>query len=838
MAEKFQDTHETIEYSKDLPIKLFCQRIGIVEKHWHRSIELLLVLSGTLVVRVENRKYVLQENDILLINSDQVHDTSSEDCVLVLLQMSLSRFHLNWLTPESVHFDCNSTVQANSKAFDQIREIIARLIKLNSSTSPSSQLLQLSYAYHMLYLLLFHFVSHNPDKIRPPKQLERLKHIIRYVEENFQKNITLTEIAEREALTPPYLSFFFEKNMNISLMGYIAKIRLNHSFPYLLDTDKSIEEIAEICGFPNQRSFTALFKKQYDMLPSQYRKMHLSSDTKMNSIPMNTISQYLSLEKYDFYEKLTSYLQKPNAAPAAEPALKVNYSIGAVKAGSTGKPLKKSYLNFCSVGRAKEILLGSVQAMLKTQQKEIGFRYIKFHDIFSDELMVYKEDAKGQPVLNFNMADEVFDFLLSIQLKPLVQLSFMPRSLAEDPNSTIFALPFCISEPKDEKKWAYLVTSFVGHLLERYGFAEVSQWIFTFWNETMTGHPFDFKDVQTFLRLYKVTYESVKNCNSSLLFASTSYISNTFPSENYDLFMNFAAQNSCKPDVYLFHFYPLPSHTSGMEAQMGLHSLSLNLSGMVSHDPDTFGNYLKMLNSHLPDRNRLPLYITEWNLSSSHREWLNDTCYASAYIVRNICRNHDLADGFCHWTLTDWIEELDFPEELFHGGVGHFTKNGIKKPVYYAYRFLSELGEELLAEGEGYFITKGRDDYRILLYNYFDVSPAYREGFNFNMSFTERYDIFADTANKEFQLELEEIAEGSYQITEKIVNRQYGSCYDKWIEMGALPINSQEEIDTLRDLSRPLIRKSKITSDNCVLHYHGNLAPHEIRLVLIRKISG
>jgi xylan 1,4-beta-xylosidase len=82
MADGLKDTHETIEYSKDLPIKLFCQRIGTVEKHWHRSIELLLVLSGTLTVRVENHKYTLQEDDILLINADQVHDTNSEDCIL------------------------------------------------------------------------------------------------------------------------------------------------------------------------------------------------------------------------------------------------------------------------------------------------------------------------------------------------------------------------------------------------------------------------------------------------------------------------------------------------------------------------------------------------------------------------------------------------------------------------------------------------------------------------------------------------------------------------------------------------------------------------------------
>jgi Beta-xylosidase len=834
MASGLTDTHEMIEYNKNMPIKLFCQRIGVVTKHWHRSIEILLVLSGTLQVRVENQQYELQENDILLINSDQVHDTSSDDCVLVLLQMRLSSFHLDWLNPETIHFECNSSMQENSPAFDQIRELIARLIKLNA-TSSSHQVLSLSYAYQIIYVLLQNFISSNPGKLRPPKQMERLKHIIRYVEENYQRDLTLTEIAQEECLTPPYLSSFFEKNMNMTLTSYISKIRLEHSLHFLMNTDKSIEEISEACGFANQRSYATLFKKQYGALPSIYRKNSLTFDNKANSLPMNATAQYLNLEKYDFYDKLSTYLHRSEETPFTNADQKVHYSIRSIHTGTAGKRLEKNYSQFCSVGRAKEILMGNIQKMLITQQQEIGFRYIKFHDVFDDALMVYSEDAQGQARLNFNMLDEIFDFLRRINLRPLVQLSFMPKALAKETERTVFVLPFCVSEPKDDRKWCYLVKEFVSHLLKRYGIDEVSQWIFTFWNETMTGHPFDFRDIATFLHLYKITYESVKVSHPELVFASTSYVTNIFPTDNYSSFLEFAGQNGCSPDAYLFHFYPIPANFKLNISEKVYTGFSLSLSGIVSDDADAFGNYLQLLNEHLPEREKRPLYITEWNLSSSHREWLNDTCYASAYFVRNICRNYDRAQGFGHWTLTDWIEELEFPEQLFHGGVGHFTKNGIKKPAYYAYQFLSELGDELLAEGEGYFVTKGREEYRILLYNYFNIEASYREGLNFNMSFTERYGVFAEACRKEFCLELTDLPEGDYDITEKIVNRQYGSCYDKWVEMGALPVNTQEEIDALRDLSRPFLKKSKLFTRQHCLPYQAVLEPHEIRLVVIKK---
>jgi len=843
--------HEIIEYRKELPIKLFCQRIGLVNKHWHRSIEILLVLSGSMDICIEDKHYSLSENDLILINSNQVHETYSEDCVLIALQIRLSLFQSNWHDPEKVYFNCNSGIcksdvpkkdfTNNPAYFDILRQLIARLIQINTSNSTNAHLLSVSYLFALMNELFLHFEAAPPIIQRSQKHMDRLKNILDYIEENYNQDLTLTGLAAREYLTPPYLSSFFEKNMNVSLNSYINRIRMDHSLEHLLYSEESIEEIASQCGFASPRSYSTLFRRQYGMRPSLYRKEQKGNLSCFDSKSNPNNRNYLNLEKFNYFEKLSTYLKSPDSLLTQSQEHPAHLALGSISTRQETTTLSHNELNFCSVGKAKELLYGNIREMLTLQQAEIGFRYIKFHGIFDDSLMVYQEDFEGCPFLNFTMVDEILDFLLSIHLRPLIQLSFMPSALAKDASRTFFVIPSIISEPKENSKWGYLVSEFTAHLLDRYGLKEVSKWIFTFWNETLSYLPFDFDNDNIFLRLYEITWKSVKKYSSVLKFANTSFADTTFPAERFRQFLDFTKAHHCEPDVYLFHFYPTqPNHAGSLHRDAFISPPISKISSppmLLSEDPDLFQKYIVSLNANLPERDHKPLYITEWNLSPSHREWLNDTCYACAYFVRNILQNYDKADSFCHWCLTDWIEELNFPEELFHGGVGHFTKNGIKKPAYYAYLFLSKLKDELVKQGEGYFITKDAetDNYSILLYNYCHFTNLYSQGYNFDVSSTERYNIFVNAVNKEIEFTLIDISNGDYIISEQIVNRHSGSCFDEWLKMGATPLDTKEEIDTLKQLSTPTIIKKMCTIDNHLLVYTGNLEPHEVRLIQIKK---
>lgn len=828
--------HEIIEYSKDVPVKVNIQRLENTTRHWHGSLEIYLVLSGELKVMLESETYQLQEDDILLINSNQLHEIHSTENVTAVLQIKHSYFK-QWID-ESTYFQCNSSVYHNKTRFLELKKLIARLIYLYYNNTDCDDLLCISHSYHLLHELIKNFKTTDTKLAgKKSKNLKRLKGIIEYLNDNYTENITLNSVAEREYLSASYLSHFFEKNMGISFFNFLTGIRMNHAVYDLLNTSLTIEQIAANNGFANSRYFVSCFKKEYGMLPKQYQKEH-KKDTTQDMVKAQKTSDYLLIEQHHFLNKLGEYLdtvsvQKPkNADPASQ------FNMLEINAEKPLSQLHHSFKAFTGVGRAKELLLKRIQTELITLQKEIGFKYIKFHGILDDTMMLYNEDKYGCPYLAYNYIDEVLDFLLSIGLKPLIQLSFMPKLLAKDPNSTIFYNPAILSEPKNYEKWAYIISELTKHFLKRYGSVEVRSWLFSFWNVPFKSYAFAFESDEIAYELYRVTRNCVKECDPLLRFGTPSYGSLNFSSKEFYDFLDFCRLNNCFPDFYNIHCYPVKTSTTKDLATLGESSIdnSENDRIILSDDPDYITHTLDNFKKNIARYPKLPIYITEWASTSSHRDWLNDTCYRSAYIVKNILENYDGADSFGNWCLSDTIEELPFSNEEFHGELGLFTYNGIKKPAYYAFTFLNKLMDTLLEKGPGYFVTTNqKGDYAVIFYNYSHVSPLYAQGVLFNVTFLERYNAVIDTKSLEFDFILSQIENGKYILTEQIVNRDYGSAFDEWVRMGALALNTEEEIGLLKGHSMPKLNKVCMEVTNNSLNYYASLKPHEIRLVLINR---
>lgn len=836
-----KDPHEIIDYNPKMPMKLFYQRIGHSPRHWHRSLEILFVLSGEMDILIENKNYHLIEDDIILINPNQLHETHSRDCVLIAFQLRLSMFQLDWLTPETIAFDCNSSTHPDKQIFHPLKVLLAKLVQINSVPEKLNELVNFSYAYQLIHELTLNFRSETmPVSIRSQKNLDRLRSILTFIEEHYTDDLSLKSLSDLEFLTPTYLSHFFQDNMGMPLTSYITRFRLDKSMQDLLYTDLSLDEVALRNGFPNARSYSKYFMKEYKKLPSQYRKENAGPYAALSPLDTPKSINYLTLDKFDFFDKLAVYLKDTPSRDTNADSNGVIQSLGNISMSEITVTLKHTFKCFCSVGRAKELLYESIRDMLRTLQREIGFQYIKFHGIFDDELGVFRLNDNGEPVINYFYLDQVFDFILSLGLKPLVQLSFMPRALAKNPNRTLFHYPFIISEPNNEEHWVTLISSLTKHFITRYGTSEVYSWIFTFWNETMNCLPFDFQNVDTFLHLYEITYHAVKEVDPGLVFSSTSYENLHISSDHYIQFLQYAKANHCEPDAYLFHFYPTAFADNKHLARMSLEEFNRRHTDgrlLLDTNPEAFDQCLEEIRQVLSEEKGKPVYITEWNLTPSHREWLNDTCFSSAYILRNILVNYDKVDSFCHWSLTDWLEELPFSEELFHGGMGFFTRNGIKKPTYYAYYFLSKLEQHLVTRGDGFFVTRGAHRYVILLYHYVHFSDLYAQGIMFHTTFTQRYHTFDYAVNKTIHFTLSDIENGSYLITERIVNRHSGSVFDKWLEMGAVELKTQEEVDSLRQLSQPMLYKKLLQTSNHCLPYSATLEPLEIRLVEIELIQ-
>ena len=817
--------YEILDFGAHMPIRCTMQHIGNIEPHIHDFFEIIFILSGQCRILVDGQLSTLGPEDIIAVNNHTPHELHSADCVLISVQFEQSMFEQTLPNPQHPDFLCNSAQQGDSAAFFAIRRLIARLVKNNADRQLGYELRNWSLIYELMDVMYNNFRVDGGDakSAKNYRYSARIGKITSIINKHYTENFTLSQLAEQVHLSAPYLSKFFDQHFGMSFLSYLTQLRLGHAVKMLETSEDTIEAISAESGFPNSHAFVQAFKKEYGVLPSIYRRRSRAVDREEHP------TQLPIPEQHDYMAGLKKYLDAP--VSSVQPEQVVSCSAR-VSAKASLRPLRHTWRAMTGVASARDILFADVQEMIRRAQREIGFTYIKFGGIFSDEMRVYSENTDGTPIYSFTYIDKVFDFLLSVGLRPMIQLGFMPRLLAKEPDHRLFN--DLVSEPKSNDSWAALVSALVRHLLTRYDEVEVSKWLFSVWHQPDTPYGlYGFTSDAAFYDFYRATWNAVKGCSPSLQFGTppTFYIARTSYANWYRPFINWCQENGCMPDFLNFNFYD----TSLSDRGNGQELFGFVWSMTLGEDPNGLQNFVTQVinEAHQERVADLPVYLSEWNTSPSQQDLLNDTCFKSCYIAKSILENYDRIDSFCYWSLTDWMGEGALPKELFFGGLGLFTVNAIPKASYFVFTLLRQLGDTLIGSGDGWFAARKGDTYQVILYNYRHFSHLYAQGERFDMTFTDRYTPFSPERSMDVHLSLTDVENGDYIIRETIINRQHGSAFDQWLTMGALELDTQEEYTALTASSLPARNKYRATARRHTLELDTMLEMLEVRLLII-----
>ena len=176
-------------------------------------------------------------------------------------------------------------------------------------------------------------------------------------------------------------------------------------------------------------------------------------------------------------------------------------------------PLRHSWEHTVGSGHAPMALRADWQAQLRRCHDELGFRHVRFHGWLSDDMgtLIRHSDTL---LYSFFNADQILDFLISIGMRPFVELSFMPTALASG-SSTVFRYGANVTPPRDYTQWAALVRKLVTQWVARYGAEEVRTWFFEVWNEPNLK-AFWTGTRQDYFKLYRYTAEAIKDVDQHL----------------------------------------------------------------------------------------------------------------------------------------------------------------------------------------------------------------------------------------------------------------------------------------------------------------------------------
>lgn len=391
-------------------------------------------------------------------------------------------------------------------------------------------------------------------------------------------------------------------------------------------------------------------------------------------------------------------------------------------AQALGTPLAHFWKVCVGAGRAAEGLRAAWLEQLKRAHETCGFRYVRFHGLFHDDMFVYRVE-NGRDVWNFQYVDELFDRLLEIGIKPFVELGFCPGDLATE-KGTVFWWKANASPPKDYRKWKELVTRLVTHCVARYGLEEVLTWYFEVWNEPNLN-PFFRGTKSQYFELYRVSAEAVKGVHPQLRVggpATSNFVpDDRFVGETEDVtqhqivttaldldrlewkpvwleeFLAFCQRERLPVDFVSVHPYPtdwaLDEHGTGRKLTRGVQATPQDLKRVRD----------LVAGSAFP---QAELHLTEWSSSSSPRDFTHDYLQAATYVVKANLESIGYVNSLAYWTFTDVFEEGGAGDTAFHGGFGMINYQGIVKPTFHAYRFLGALGDEWILRAPGGIVTR------------------------------------------------------------------------------------------------------------------------------------
>ncbi|MEV0895461.1 xylan 1,4-beta-xylosidase [Actinoplanes sp. NPDC049802] len=440
-------------------------------------------------------------------------------------------------------------------------------------------------------------------------------------------------------------------------------------------------------------------------------------------------------------------------------------------------PFPSAWRECVGTGRMELSLRRDHQESLALVQREIGFRHIRGHGLFSDGMGIHRPfDWAGRRRVRhaFTYLDQVVDTYLQLGIRPFLELGFMPSGLASG-DQTVFWWGGNVTPPASHTEWADLVRATLTHLIGRYGLGEVRGWPIEVWNEPNLPQFWKDADADAYHRLYEVSAKTVKEVDAGL------QVGGPAVSPGADKWLETFAEYVWRHDVPI-DFVSRHAYTSGparhvpFGVRQSLAPASELLEQFAMPRRQLAGTPLE----------GLPVHITEFNSSYRPDNPVHDTAFHAAYLAPVLAGGGDLCDSFAYWTFSDTFEEEGVPTALFHGGFGLLTHRQIKKPVFHLYAFLARLAPEFVARGPDHLITADPSG-RVTVLAWAPVDHT---------------DADASPATHHVRLSLPGSGRSVFLLRSS-VDDERGNAWAAWREMGRPHSPTARQLDLLREAAEP-----------------------------------
>jgi len=264
--------------------------------HHHSSCEIMYVTTGSCEITVNEQTFILKEKEFIFLDSFIPHKLMvSQQCTLLniefLVEDAISDFDLEPLKNASVSYKEISLIKPMFIVSNDSRSLgyaIKDLINLltNAHSDPSEIKFLTNILFQRMILELFHSLASE----KSTKGIRYINKAITFIQNNLEDDLNVPKIAGEVGINKSYLHQLFKDYTSYSIGEFISKKRLERACFLLINSNKSITEIAFQAGFNSRQYFSNTFEKNLSISPRDYRKLHgqnLESSTINGQLRLN-----------------------------------------------------------------------------------------------------------------------------------------------------------------------------------------------------------------------------------------------------------------------------------------------------------------------------------------------------------------------------------------------------------------------------------------------------------------------------------------------------------------------------------------------------------------------
>lgn len=243
----------------------------MVNLHSHAHYEIYYLTKGNRYLFLSSKLYELNGPEVIIIPPYTMHKTEGgpyERYTVNVNKKFLNDFQCSVLDDMALQI-----IRPNSVQHNEFSSLLSELVSVNKHEKHGSYIIDALFSYFVLRLSQLTNMA-TVSQYQADKTTPTMLKIIAYMNKHYAERLTLDELAQKFSISKATLNYNFKNATACTPMDFLLNIRLTKAKKLLMETNKSINQISDECGFSSPNYFGFIFKKKELISPAIYRKIN------------------------------------------------------------------------------------------------------------------------------------------------------------------------------------------------------------------------------------------------------------------------------------------------------------------------------------------------------------------------------------------------------------------------------------------------------------------------------------------------------------------------------------------------------------------------------------